>query len=486
MTTPGLIAGRFDVEACVSEGGMGRLFRARDRASGDLVAVKLRQPSASARRFAREASVLAQLGEHPHVVRYVADGEDAVHGAYLAMEWLEGEDLSHRLSRGPLSFAEAWRIGREASAALAHAHAHGFVHRDLKPSNLFLCRESGASRVKLLDFGIVRQREGTPLSQAGATIGSPPYMAPEQVRGERECTPAADVFALGCVLWECVVGRSPFHASHPAGMLAKILYDPSPSLRSELPSAPLALHTLLARMMEKRVDERIADGGQLHAAFARPLPSDLEALEAESSPAPFAARERSPISLLVVVSGLVADDLTPCFGELTPGMLEPALRATAAAHGGRLDQLPDGSALVFFDAELPAVEQARAAAACALAARELCRPRPLCLLSGRTAPDDPSPISRTVERAAGLLRHGTADCIYVDDLSATLIDAAFECTGVGEGRTLSTLTPLPACRAYRLSARDTEPRPHDRPALSTTISPDFLRPFALASEHPRR
>lgn len=436
MSGPPLIAARFELEACVSEGGMGRLFRARDRRTGELLAVKLRRAGASATRFAREAAALAQLGDHPHVVRYVADGEDAEHGAYLAMEWLEGEDLGARLQRGPLGYAEAWRIGREASAALAHAHKHGFVHRDLKPGNLFLCREGSGTRVKLLDFGIVRQSGVSSGTQTGAAIGTPPYMAPEQVRGEASCGPAADVFALGCVLWECVVGHSPFRAPHAASMLAKILYDPSPSLRSELPSAPLALHTLLARMMAKRVDERIADGAELHALFVQPLPSELASSAAPAAPAPFAARERSPVSLVVIGSGVATGDQTPLFGALTPGMREPELRAAVRAHGGRLEQLADGSALVTFDVGLPAVEQARAAAACALAVRELCRPRNLCLVSGRTAPDEPSPVSRTVERASDLLRVASADRVYVDDLSATLIDAAYECEGVGELRTL--------------------------------------------------
>jgi eukaryotic-like serine/threonine-protein kinase len=438
MVPPALIAGRFELGEPVAQGGMGRLFRAHDRLAGCAVALKLMQPGNSVRRFLREAAALARLREHPNVVRYVAHGVDPEHGHFLAMEWLEGEDLAQRLTRGPLSVPEAWWVAREASEALARAHDEGLVHRDLKPSNLFIERTPTGQRLRLLDFGVVREPGQMPPSQTGHAVGTPSYMAPEQVRGEPDVGPAADVFALGCVLWECVVGTPPFQAANAAGALAKILFDPTPSLAKARPGSSPALDALLSRMLARSAEQRISDGRALCAALAGPAPSDGSAA-APAKATPFGVRERRVLSLLVVGSGLVDDGRTPVFGERTPGVQAASLRSAAKAHGGAIDELADGTAIVTFDLGLPAAEQARVAARCAVAVRQLCRPRPVCVVSGRTDPEDASPIGTTVDRAASLLRAGAPHedgVAYVDELSASLIDAEFACEGSGERRVL--------------------------------------------------
>jgi serine/threonine protein kinase len=134
-----LLGGRFEIEQQIAAGGMGKVFRARDRESGEQVAVKIlaSERGQRAARFGRESEVLAGLS-HPGIVRHVAHGETSAGERFLAMEWLDGEDLEHRLAREPLTTSESIQLATRAAEALGAAHARGIVHRDLKPSNLFL------------------------------------------------------------------------------------------------------------------------------------------------------------------------------------------------------------------------------------------------------------------------------------------------------------------------------------------------------------
>lgn len=179
-----LFAGRFLIEQPAGSGGMGTVYRARDATTERAVALKLLQsPSGHAgdgERFAREALLLSEL-KAPGIVGYVAHGTAPDGQRYLAMEWLDGEDLASRLRRGPLSVSETLILLRAISEALALAHGHGVIHRDLKPSNLFL-PGSDVHRVKLLDFGIARRTAASQvMTRTGLLIGTPEYMAPDKV-----------------------------------------------------------------------------------------------------------------------------------------------------------------------------------------------------------------------------------------------------------------------------------------------------------------
>ena len=171
-----LIGDRFELEQQIAIGGMGRIFRARDRASGEAVAVKIISGAraALAERFERESALLAELS-HPGIVRYIAHGALPSGELYLVMEWLEGEDLGRRLARAPLSGTEAIALATRVAECLGVVHARGVVHRDLKPSNLFL-RGGRVEEVMVLDFGVARHEEHTHLTQTGAMIGTPGYM----------------------------------------------------------------------------------------------------------------------------------------------------------------------------------------------------------------------------------------------------------------------------------------------------------------------
>src|SRR5262245_8028020 len=181
MRAGDIVAERFEIEREAGSGGMSVVFRAQDRLTGQPVALKLleAQDERAEARFRREASLLADL-RHPGIVRYVAHGTGAP--SWLAMEWLEGEDLAQRLSRGGLAVVEAVTLLRQVAEALAAAHARGIVHRDVKPSNLFL-PGGDISRVKVLDFGVARHGRVSELTLTGARVGTPAYMSPEQARG---------------------------------------------------------------------------------------------------------------------------------------------------------------------------------------------------------------------------------------------------------------------------------------------------------------
>jgi serine/threonine protein kinase len=229
-----VLADRFVVERPLGSGGMGAVFLATDRRTGERVALKVIDATdeSAVERFRREARLLAGLS-HPGIVRYVDHGDTAEGAPYLAMEWLDGESLGQRLSRGGFGYDESIRVFRSLCEAVSFAHARGIVHRDIKPSNLFLVRAAGSDRVKVLDFGIARASFSTRrLTLSGTMLGTIGYMAPEQVMRAQDVDARADVFALGCVLFECLTGRSPFHGDHAVAILAKVLRADPPRIGS--------------------------------------------------------------------------------------------------------------------------------------------------------------------------------------------------------------------------------------------------------------
>jgi serine/threonine protein kinase len=238
---------------------MATVYRAIDQESGETVAVKLLDADYDAGRFEREVEVLAAL-VHPRIVRYLAHGLATERRAYLAMEWLQGEDLAERLARGGVMLREALEIVRGLAEGLAAAHAQGIVHRDLKPSNVYL-RDKRVDGAVLLDFGVARRmRDGRgPQTRTGALVGTPNYMAPEQASGERSIGPEADVFALGCMLYECLIGAPPFVADHLVGVLAKILFADIDSIATLRPDVPEPVVRMVATMLVKDPSARPRD-----------------------------------------------------------------------------------------------------------------------------------------------------------------------------------------------------------------------------------
>jgi hypothetical protein len=416
---------RFELEDPIGSGGMGEVFRARDSISGEVVAVKVLsdEESHQTERFAREIEVLAEL-RHPGIVRHVSHGMTPSGELFLVMEWLDGEILKARLERGPLTVSEAVTLARRVAEALGAAHAQGVVHRDLKPSNLFLVGGQ-LDQVKVLDFGIAQRAGRTPLTQSGIMVGTPGYMAPEQVRTGGAVDARADVFALGCVLFQCLTGVPPFDGDNTAAILAKILFGTAPRVSELWPEVPGSLDALVARMLAKEPTVRPSDGANLAAALAAlgPLAHSGAAAPRErvARPGAFIGGERR--LLAVVMLGSAAHD---------DGLSEDALRCAVRPYGGRFEQLADGSAVVVFEAARQvATDHAAQAARCALAMRELANGRPLAIAMGRVDATSGLPEEGVIDRASRLLSHGSQapgdpPPITLDEVSAGLLDARFD------------------------------------------------------------
>ncbi|WP_437675849.1 protein kinase domain-containing protein [Sorangium sp. So ce131] len=444
MRVGGVLGDRFTLEALAGSGGMGEVFRARDRATGQAVAVKvmLARHAGERARFQREVQVLSEL-RHPAVVQFVAHGATPEGEPYLAMEWLEGEDLRSRLARGMLGVEESAALAARVAGALAVAHARGVVHRDLKPSNLFL-PSGDVAQVKVLDFGIAHLGDVTRLTRTGAIVGTPGYMAPEQAGGAGAPDARADVFALGCVLFECLTGTPAFSGEHLIALLAKIRCEEPPRVGALRAGVPWALEELVARMLAKEPDRRPRDGASVAAELsaldeAPSGPRGAPALGGPPPPAPtLAAGERRVIS--VVMIGRETPlwlDTTESLGPHTAPE-EDELRSTAASFGGRLEVLADGSAAVTLSGVFVATDLAARAARCALALHATCPGRPMALATGWSETSGAGSLGDAIDRAARLVaRRGPgAPPILLDEVTAGLLDARFEVAAGAAGPAL--------------------------------------------------
>lgn len=249
---------------------MGRVYRALDREQGRHVALKLLAENTPDHlvRFAEEARILESLA-HPGVVRWVAHGEDTDGRRWLALEWLEGEDLAARIARGPLGVEDSLAIGIAAAEALAAAHAHGVLHRDIKPSNLFLV-DNDPRHTKLLDFGVARRDNSATraITRSGVVVGTAGYIPPEHIRGERTDA-RADVFGLGTVLFECLSGQPAFAGGSMVAVLRRLLVDEPPPLRRLRYDVPPELDAVIASMLAKEPSARPIDAIAVADALRR-------------------------------------------------------------------------------------------------------------------------------------------------------------------------------------------------------------------------
>ncbi len=260
---------RFVLEDRAGGGGMGDVYRATDRDSGRIVAVKVLRTSANATermRFQREISVLQDL-RHPNIVDYIAHGSLPDGRPFFAMEWLEGEDLVQRQRHAPLGMRDAVEVIRRSAQAMAAVHARGIVHRDLKLGNIFLIQGRGTN-VKLIDFGVVRIPGQEIAEDRGAILGTPHFMAPEQARGE-PVDARADVYSLGAALFKLLTGRNVFETEHIVALLGRLVIEDPPSPASVRFDIPEALDRVVAQAIQRRPDERFENAGELARALAR-------------------------------------------------------------------------------------------------------------------------------------------------------------------------------------------------------------------------
>jgi tetratricopeptide (TPR) repeat protein len=486
MLAPSLIADRFEVDRLAGSGGMGTVYRARDRASGAIVAVKLlhaRELEAS-QRFAREAQILAEL-RHPGVVRYVAHGETPAGQAYLAMEWLEGETLSQRLARQGLTVAESSVLATRVAEALAAAHRRGIVHRDLKPSNIFLLG-GAADDVRVIDFGIARAARASPrVTLTGVMVGTPEYMAPEQARGERGVDARADVFSLGCVLFKCLTGASPFAAADPLTVLLRVVMEEAPHPRDLNDDVPQGLDALVLRMLSKTPADRPRDAGEVLGALLvlGALPQGRAAPASLPSPALTSTEQRMFCLVLARVQRRLgeADDTV----VVVPGdAREAALRAALEQHQARLDALADGTMAVILMGAGAATDVAARAARCALAIRALWPEAPMALVMARGVASPFTPIRELIERGVASLdaSETRAGVIRLDAPTAALLERRFRVERDASGPSLHGEESVTEATARSLLGRPTscEGREAELTMLEATFASCVAEPVARA------
>jgi len=442
-----LFAQRFLVEGQIAAGGMGTIFRAIDQQTGRPVALKLLQSHGSegdAQRFAREAQFLGEL-RHPHIVAHVAHGVDEANQPYLAMAWLEGENLGDHLRRGPLGLRETVAVGLGVSAALAEAHERGIIHRDLKPSNLFL-PDRDPARVVVLDFGIARRtmRIGS-VTRTGMVIGTPQYMSPEQARGAREIGPPTDIFSLGCVLYECLAGAPPFSGEHMAEILIKVMFNEPKPIRARRGDVSEALSSLIDRMLLKEQDARFPHGQSLRqalrqvelpaaesihvlmsdgernaatagpgAAHVVPVRSPLagELTEAPTATAhvtpPLVPEEQRIVSLAIAMPKRDEQERTPALLDDRDGDAWPACPSSVMQAlfqlGASVDVLPNGTVVATMPPSASASDQAFLAARCGLILAEQLPDVEVAAATGRGRRRGQVPIGEAIDRAFELLK----------------------------------------------------------------------------------
>ncbi|HYN41594.1 MAG TPA: protein kinase [Thermoanaerobaculia bacterium] len=316
--------GPYEIVSLLGAGGMGEVYKARDTRLDREVAVKVLLTGDTTsdemrQRFEREAKAISQLS-HPHICAlYDVGSHEGTE--YLVMEYLEGETLAGRISKGPLPLDRLLPIGIQVAEALDRAHRQGIVHRDLKPGNVMLTK----SGVKLLDFGLARtlapqagpsgmtslptMAQPTPLTQKGSILGTFQYMAPEQLEGG-EADARSDIFAFGAVLYEMATGRKAFEGKSQASVIGSILKDEPPAVSSLAPMTPPALDRVVATCLAKDPDDRIQTAHDVRLQ----LQWIAEGGSQPGVPAPVGARRRSRERLawtvaavaLVAAAGLCA------------------------------------------------------------------------------------------------------------------------------------------------------------------------------------
>jgi TolB-like protein/tRNA A-37 threonylcarbamoyl transferase component Bud32 len=287
VSLQGALADRYRIERELGQGGMATVYLARDLKHGRKVAIKLLRPELAAvigsQRFLREIQTIANL-QHPHILGLIDSGE--VNGtAYYVMPFVEGESLRDRLHREKqLPIADTVRIATEVAAALDYAHRHGVIHRDIKPENILLGYPSrdqgvtGGGSALVADFGIAlasSHAAGSRLTETGMSLGTPAYMSPEQAMGEREITARADVYALGCVTYEMLLGEPPFTGPTAQAIVARIMTADAPSLTAQRRTIPPAIdrvvHRALERLPADRYDSAADFASALASAHAQPV-----------------------------------------------------------------------------------------------------------------------------------------------------------------------------------------------------------------------
>ncbi len=270
--------GGYAVESLLGEGGMGKVFKAKDTTLDRPVAVKVIRPEVldqdGKERFLREARACSKIN-HPNVITVYAAGEDKGM-PYMAMEFVQGRTLKDIVDEGPVLWQQAARWMVQLLDALDRLHAEGIVHRDLKPDNVMVTDDG---HIKLMDFGLAHLQAAQTLTQAGTTLGTIPYMSPEQVQGKK-AEARSDLFSMGIMLHEMLTGIHPFRGEHPMAVMYSIQNETPKPMNVVSTEFPTGLQGIVDKAMEKNVDKRYASAGEFRDALQMILGESLRTVAA--------------------------------------------------------------------------------------------------------------------------------------------------------------------------------------------------------------
>jgi serine/threonine protein kinase len=339
----GRIFGNYQIHESIGRGGMATVYRAHDRRTSQDVAIKFISPALAEneqfiRRFRREVKVVAQL-DHPNIVPVLDYGEQDGY-AYQVMPFLNVGSLSDRIDKGPISLEVGGRVLDQVATALAYAHQHGVIHRDVKPSNILLDPEGNAL---LADFGMARRVEATESLTGSAVIGTPAYMAPEQVQGgpvDSRC----DQYALGVILFQLATGTLPYSAETPMGYLLKHVNEPFPAATQRNPRVPLMIEHVILKATAKNPGERFESISEMNrtlqaslAYIQDPISNEaptivLPSMGHETEVAGQKRRSRKTLRIATAVAAVLFFGLAiPVFAS---GLIDLLEQASSPAEGG--------------------------------------------------------------------------------------------------------------------------------------------------------
>jgi serine/threonine-protein kinase len=317
------LAGKYRIDEKISEGGMGAVYRGTHVLMDKVMAIKVLRPSLAAdekivARFSREARAASRIS-HPHALSVTDFGEDENGTVFLVMEYLDGKTLKDIIrEEGPMQLSRVAEIIRQVGGALDTAHDGGVVHRDLKSENIMLISSTGTDYAKVLDFGIakIRELEGgydPELTAPNLVIGTPQYMSPEQCSQSSAIDSRSDIYSLGIIVFEMLVGHVPFGGSSPTEIMLKQMQVSAPSVLDERPDLPPSVGRIVSRALAKHPDERYQRVGE--------LVEDLSFAAASSS---------SPAETRPIISNTEATSATPSLHDdsdeetvVRPRMVEP-------------------------------------------------------------------------------------------------------------------------------------------------------------------